>query len=225
MSVSVRRKRRDPEYLALLDLVPPLYKVLDDIEHDVSSDGHVHIVPRHARALDRAEPVADVVRHVLEVHDARVVVVLSGEQRRERVERVHVRKRVRVRVPPTEAQVQAADAGVVVVDDDDLLVVRPEFDIVLAADVIGVPHDRDVRMERLESLLRVVRAHRHGLHDLLVHHDVDLHALLRLTLEDSVDAPFGVLGRGPPKVQLGGEPPVLAKARGQSPVASIKSYA
>lgn len=41
---------------------------------------------------------------------------------------MHVREGVRVRVPAAEAQVQPADARVVVVDDDDLFVVRPELD-------------------------------------------------------------------------------------------------
>ena len=41
---------------------------------------------------------------------------------------MRVGERVRVRVPAAVAEVDAADAGVVVVDDDDLLVVGPEFD-------------------------------------------------------------------------------------------------
>ena len=94
--------------------------------------GRTNVVPRHASAVQNAQGVADEVVYVLEVHDPRVVVVLPREERRERVRGVHVRERVRVRVPAPEAQVEPADARVVVVDDDDLLVVRPELDVVCA---------------------------------------------------------------------------------------------
>ena len=43
---------------------------------------------------------------------------------------MHVGERVVVGVPTPEAQVEAADAGAVLVHDDDFLVVRPELDII-----------------------------------------------------------------------------------------------
>ena len=117
-------------HLALLDLVPTLNEVLHDIEHSLAGEGHVNVVPRHARSLERTQAVADVVGDVLEVHDARVVVVLPREERAREVERVRVGERVRVCVPAAEAEVEPADARAVVVDDDDLFVVRPVFDVV-----------------------------------------------------------------------------------------------
>ena len=145
--------RSEEPYLALLDLVPPLNIMLHDIQHRLPSKRHMHVVPRHAPGLDRAQPVADVVGHVLEVHDARVVVVLAREERRERVRGVHVRERVRVRVPAPETEVEPADARVVVVDDDDLLVVRPELDVVCAES------QRRERACPFDSSTSVVRVH------------------------------------------------------------------
>ena len=148
---NVDRSKRP--YLALLDLVPPLNIMLHDIQHRLARKRHMHVVPRHAPGLDRAQPVADVVGHVLEVHDPRVVVVLAREERRERVRGVHVRERVRVRVPAPEAEVEPADARVVVVDDDDLLVVRPELDVVCAES------QRRERACPFDSSTSVVRVH------------------------------------------------------------------
>ena len=129
--VRIRTWRRNHvPYLALLDLVPPLNEVLHDVQHGLPGERHVDVVPRHASALDRAQTIADIVRDVLEVHDARVVVVLTREERRIRVVWVDVCKRVRVRVPTAEAEVETANARVMVVDDDDLLVVGPELNII-----------------------------------------------------------------------------------------------
>ena len=52
-------------------------------------------------------------------------------------------------------------------------------------------------------------AHGHGLSDFLVHDTVDLHTLLGLSLQDSVQTPFRVGRGGTTKVQLGSEPPIL----------------
>lgn len=116
--------------LALLDFIPTLYKVLHYIEHDRSRDRHVHIVPRHASTLDCTQTIAHVVRDVLEVHNTRVVVILAWEERRERVGRVHISEWMVVGVPTAKAEVQSADACIVVVDHHHLLVVRPEFDVI-----------------------------------------------------------------------------------------------
>ena len=64
-------------------------------------------------------------------------------------------------------------------------------------------------MSSLATYLRVRRAHRHRLRDLLVHDDVDLHSLLRLAFEQAVQAPFLVERGRATEIQLGREPPVL----------------
>ncbi len=93
----------------------------------------------------------------------------------------------------------------------------------LAARVVRVPHDGDVVMEVLESMLRMsdtppqqqtrtlvcfepsdmdavtydVSSDCAAPTHLLVDLDVDQHALLGLALEQSVQAPLGVVGSGP----------------------------
>ena len=78
-----------------------------------------------------------------------------------------------------------------------------------AANVVWVAHAGDIRVESVESLLGVMRAHGHCLRDLLVNYDIDFDPFLCFALEDSVKAPFWVFGRRTTKVQLRGEPPVL----------------
>ena len=117
-------------HLALLDLVPAFDEMLNNIQHDLSSESHVYIVPRHAPRFDGAQTVTDIVGDVLEVHDTGVVVVLAGVESREWVGRMHIREGMRVRIPATETEVETADTCIVVIDDDDLFMVRPELDVV-----------------------------------------------------------------------------------------------
>jgi hypothetical protein len=100
----------------------------DAVSQGAANKQDTYIVPRHPRTLQARERIAGVVVHVLEVHDARIIVILPGEHGERKIGRVHVCEGVRVRVPAAKAEVESADTRVVVVDDDDLLVVRPEFD-------------------------------------------------------------------------------------------------
>ena len=77
-------------------------------------------MPRHPRIVHDRERIAHVVVHILEVHDPCIVEVLAREERLAEVGRMHVGERVRVRVPAPEAQIQAADGGVLVIDGYDL---------------------------------------------------------------------------------------------------------
>ena len=104
--------------------------MLHDIEHSLAGEGHVNVVPRHARSLERTQAVADVVGDVLEVHDARVVVVLAREEGRKWVGWVHIREGMGMRVPSAKAEIEASNARVVVVDDHDLLMMGPELNII-----------------------------------------------------------------------------------------------
>lgn len=56
-------------------------------------------------------------------------------------------------VPATEAQIETANSGPMVVNDNNLLVVRPNGDTVLGPDVVGVTHNGDVGMEFLQVVL------------------------------------------------------------------------
>ena len=99
------------------------------------------------------------------------------------------------RIPTSEAEVETTNTGAVLVYDHNLLVMRPELDVVLATNVVGVTHDGDVWVKCLKGLLRVVGTHGHGLRDLLVDDNVNLDTLLGFALQNSVDTPFRVLGR------------------------------
>jgi hypothetical protein len=110
-------------------------------------------MPWHPRTLQNTDGIVQIVRYILEIKDPRVVVILSGEKRLAEVERMGVRERVRVCVPAAEAEIEAADAGAVVVDHNELLVMRPVFDVVFGSDVVGVAHACDVRVESFEGML------------------------------------------------------------------------
>ena len=130
-------------YLALLDLVPALGEVLNNVEYDRSYKGHMHIVPRHARAFRNVNSAADIVVHVLEVDDASVVVILPGEECPGKVSRMRVSERMVISIPATKTDVKAADASAVIINDDNFLVVGPEFDVVCGnGDVNGTPLGR-----------------------------------------------------------------------------------
>ena len=79
----------------------------------------------------------------------------------------------------------------------------------LATDVVRMPHTSNVRVESVESLFGVVRAHSHRLGNFLVDNDVDFDSLFSLALEDSVQTVFGVLGRRATEIQFRSEPPIL----------------
>lgn len=77
-------------------------------------------MPRHSCRLDHTKPVTDIVLDVLEIHNPRIVVVLSREQRALKICRMHVGQRVCVGVPAPEGEVKAADTCAVVVHDNKL---------------------------------------------------------------------------------------------------------
>lgn len=105
---------------------------------------HVCVVPGHASGIETTLLVAHPVIDRRKVGDASVVVILSSEQRATKVRRVRICERVIVGVPPipsrqsgtmelwegkgivpSETEIKSADAGRDVVDDADLLMMRP----------------------------------------------------------------------------------------------------
>lgn len=65
---------------------------------------------------------------MLEIHDPRIVVILTGEESAGEIGRMNVGERMVMAIPSPITEVEAANASKVVVDNDDLLVVGPEFD-------------------------------------------------------------------------------------------------
>ena len=145
--------------------------------------GQTHIVPRHSWRFQDRDSASDIFLDVLEVHYAGIIVVLSNEQSLLKSSGVYISKRVVVSIPATEAEINSADGGEVIVHDHDLFVVRPELngicgggihlsghptkrataDTTLAANVIGVPHDNNVRVKRFQCMFRPRRRHIHCL--------------------------------------------------------------
>ena len=87
-------------------------------------------MPWHPRTLQNADRAANKLVNLLEVHDPRIIVVLPGEEGLGEVRGVCIGERMGVRVPATEAEIEATNAGAVVVDDDYFLVMGPEFDVI-----------------------------------------------------------------------------------------------
>lgn len=77
----------------------------------------MHIMPRHPWTLRHADRPTNIIHHVLEIADPRVIVVLTREERFGEIGGVGVGEGVGVCVPAAEADVEAADAGAVVVYD------------------------------------------------------------------------------------------------------------
>lgn len=77
-------------------------------------------MPRHPRTLRHTNSPTNIIHHVLEIADPRIIVILAGEERLAEIGRVRVGERMCVCVPAAEADVETADAGAVVVYDYDL---------------------------------------------------------------------------------------------------------
>lgn len=95
-------------------------------------------MPRHPRTLRHTNSPTNIIHHILEIADPRIIVVLAGEERFTEIGRVRVGERMGVRVPAAEADVETADAGAVVVYDYDLGVMRGKVDGALVRGSGGV---------------------------------------------------------------------------------------
>lgn len=154
----------------------------------------------------------------LEIHYPVVVEILSREDVILDTRRVEISERVLVNVPAAKAEVQSADESHFVVNDHELLVVRPverHVRRILKDVVIRMPHDDNVpvargplRAEVVKSALRVARVAGNSRLDLAVDADIDLDAGLGLALEDVIQTPLLILVWRPAEEELGAEPPV-----------------
>ena len=132
-------------HLPKFDLIPAFNEVLHNVKNNRPVDSHVRLEPRlirtekggdrdtyvmpwHTRAFQHRNSPAHVVANILEVQDARVVVVLTRKEGARKIGRMCVGKRVILCVPATKTNVETADTRSVVVNDHDFLVVRPELD-------------------------------------------------------------------------------------------------
>jgi len=176
-------------------------------------------MPRHAPILCLVQLIRLPVLNLLKVLDAIIVKVLSRPDLVRDILRMHIGERMLMHIPPPEAQIQSADEGDLVINDDKLLVVRPKERRIRAVKervVIRVSDHRDVavsltavRTQTLERLLGVRAVARERVRDLLVDADVNLDPLLRLPLEYAIQPPLPLLRRRPPQKQLGTQPPIF----------------
>ena len=87
-------------------------------------------MPRHAGRLQHRNRFTHVTAHVLEVCDARVVVILAGKEGAREIGRMRIGKGMVLGVPAAKTNVKAANTRAMIVDDDDFLMVRPKLDII-----------------------------------------------------------------------------------------------
>jgi hypothetical protein len=114
-----------------VDEVPSLSEVVFQVLNDRPFHGNADVGPSHPAVELTVELVGLPVLHVLEVHDASVVVVLSGEDNFVQISRVSVRDAVLVRIPTSIAEIQTAHESNVAIDKTQLFVVSPVQDVTI----------------------------------------------------------------------------------------------
>lgn len=121
-------------------------------------------------------------------------------------------------VPAAEAEIETANEGHLVVNDDELFVVSPvkgHVGRVLEHIVIRMTHDLDVSIarrslgtQRLQCVLCVLGIARNGSLDLTVDGHVDLDAGFGAAFQDFIQSPFLVVIWWASQEQLRGQPPI-----------------
>jgi len=87
-------------------------------------------VPRHAWRFQHRNRFTHVTAYVLEVCDARIVVILAGKEGAREIGRVRIGKGMILGVPAAKTNVKTANTRAMIIDDNDFLVVRPKLDII-----------------------------------------------------------------------------------------------
>jgi len=89
-----------------------------------------YIVPRHAGRFQHRYRFTHVTAHVLEVHDARVVVILAGKEGAREIGRVCIGEGMILGIPAAKTNVKTANTRTMIIDDNDFFVMRPKLDII-----------------------------------------------------------------------------------------------
>jgi hypothetical protein len=87
-------------------------------------------LPWHAGRFQHRNRFTHVTAHVLEVCDARVVVILAGKEGAREISRVRIGKGMILCIPAPKTNVKTANTRAMIVDDNDFLVMRPKLDII-----------------------------------------------------------------------------------------------
>lgn len=116
----------------VINKVPPFNKVATEILNDCTMQAHGNIGPSHARHALPIQLIVLPVNNILEIKDARIIVVLARENRLVYVRRVQIRQRMLICIPTTEAHVQTAHKCSPAVNQAKLFVMGPiENDVVV----------------------------------------------------------------------------------------------
>ena len=99
--------------------------MLSDIINTIPHYTHGNIMPWHASILRFAQLITLPVRHRLEIHNTIIIKVLAGPDLRRYTFRMYICEGMLMDIPAAEAEVYATDESSVIVDDDELFVVRP----------------------------------------------------------------------------------------------------
>lgn len=92
-------------------------------------------------------------------------------------------------------------------EDEDVLVQILES-VLQPIQKLGSIHSIPIESPKMDPYLCMFRAHRHSFSNLFVNDDINSDALLGLSLQDSVKAPFRVERRRTSEIEFRGEPPV-----------------
>lgn len=186
--------------LVSLDKIPTEDKVLGNVINTGANYRHADIVPWHAPILGLAQFILLPVLDLLEIHDAVIVEILARPNLFGNTFWMHIGERMLTRIPTAKAEVQAANEGHGVVNNNELFVVCPVHGHVggiLENVVIGMSHDANVAVsgssfgaQSIQGMLCMARvACQRGL-DLFVHSYINLDASLGPSLQNLIQPKF-----------------------------------
>jgi hypothetical protein len=132
--------------LALLNFVPPFHEVLYDIQDNRPCKRHMYVMPRHPRIFRHTQLVANEIINFLEVHNSRIIVILTWEEGTTELGGMYIRERMHLGIPSAKAEVQTTDASMVIVNHHHLLVMGPELYTIFGPNVVRMTHTSDVGM-------------------------------------------------------------------------------
>jgi hypothetical protein len=161
-------------------VIPTLDKIRCDISSGLSINDAVNIMPRHSRRFLAIEIVDERRRKLRRHHHAFVGIIFSGPSR---VQVRHVAEQMLVPVESTKAHIQPANKRDVLIDDENLLMMRPRH-----WKTIGMPDDSNVRMQARKRFLNVFAIELDGNLGLIPQEDVDSNALLGFGFQKNVQS-------------------------------------
>lgn len=87
-------------------------------------------MPRHTRTLEHRERIARIIINLLEIHNPSIIIILPREQRKVEIGWMNVSQRMVVRIPSSKAEIETTNRSPMVIDNNNLLMMRPVADAV-----------------------------------------------------------------------------------------------